>query len=69
MDFDAGAGEGAAGEVGFLGLDKVNGAVDGGMNSVVAGKESARTGDFGTAGLADENFASFYFLAAKAFDA
>lgn len=69
MDFDAGAREGAAGEVGFLGFDEVDSAVDGSMNGIVAGEESARTGDFGTASLADENFTSFYFLAAKAFDA
>jgi len=58
-----------AGEVGFFGFDEVNGAVDGGVDGVIAGKESAGTGDFGAAGLTDKNFAGFDFLAAEAFDA
>ncbi len=53
MDFYAGAGEGAAGEVGFFGFDEVDGAVDGGVNGEVAREEGAGTGDFGAAGLAD----------------
>ena len=69
VDFDAGAGEGTAREVSFLGFYEMNGTVDGGMDGVVAGKEGTWAGDFGTAGLADEDFASFDFLAAKTFDA
>jgi len=69
VDFDAGAREGAAGKVGFFGLDEAYGAVNSGMDGVIAGKESAGAGDFGAAGLADEDFAAFYFLSAKAFDA
>ena len=69
MDFDAGAGDGFAGEVGFFGFDEVDGAVDGGVDGVVAGLEGAGAGDFGVAGLADEDFAGTHGLAAEAFDA
>ena len=69
MDFDASAGEGAAGEVGFFGFYEVDGAVDGGVDGVVAGEEGAGAGDFGAAGLADEDFAGSHGLAAEAFDA
>ena len=39
------------------------------MDGVVAARVSAVTSDLGAASLADENFASFDFLAAKALDA
>ena len=67
--FDASAGEGAAGEVGFFGFDEVNGAVNGSVDTVVAGEESARAGDLAATGLADDNFASFDGLATETFDA
>lgn len=53
----------------FFGFDKANSAVDGGVNSEIAAHEGAWAGDFGCASLADEDFASFDFLATKAFDA
>lgn len=68
-DFDAGAGDGFAGEVGLFGFDEGDDAVFGGVDGEIAGEVGAGTGDFGATGLADEDFASFDFLATEAFDA
>ena len=43
-------------------------SVDRGVNCEVAAHKSAWPGDFRTASLADENFASFNFLTAKTLD-
>ena len=69
MDFDASAANALAREVILLGLNEDNLAVDGGMNREIAAHESARASEFGCAGLADEDFASFDSLATKALDA
>jgi len=69
VDFDAGAGKRATREMGLFGFHEVYGAIDGSVDSVIAGLESAGTGDFGVAGLADDDFASLDGLTAKAFNA
>lgn len=69
MDFDAGAADALAGEVILLGLNEDDFAVNSGMNREVAAHESAWASELGCASLADENFAGFYGLATKAFDA
>ena len=69
MNFDAGAANALAGEVALLGLHEDDLTIDGGMNREVAAHESARASELRSAGLADENFASFDSLATKALDA
>jgi len=69
VDFDAGAREGATGKVRLFGLFEVDNTVDGGVDSIILRDESAGAGDFGAAGLTDENFASLDGLTAKTFDA
>jgi len=69
MDFDAGARKRTTGEMGFFGFDEMDSTVNGGVDGVIARLKSAWTGDFGIASLADDNFASFDFLATKTFDA
>ena len=69
MNFDAGAWKAAAGEVGLLGFHEDDLTINGCMNGEVAAHESARAGNLSSTGLADENFASFNLLTAKALDA
>ena len=67
VDFYACAWNIFAREMTFLGFDKNNFAIDGGMNSEITTHERAWASDFGCASLADENFAGFNFLATKTF--
>ena len=69
VNFDASAADVLAGEMILLRLDEDDFAVDGSMNREVAAHESARAGNLGSTGLADENFAGLYGLATKALDA
>ncbi len=68
VNFDAGAWNALAREVILLGLHEDDLAIDGGVDREVAAHESARAGNLGCAGLANENFAGFDSLATKAFD-
>ena len=68
-DFYANSWQAFAGEMGLFGFDKSNDAVFGSMNGEIARHVSARTGNFGGASLANENFAVFDFLSAEALDA
>lgn len=53
----------------FFDFSKGDRAVDGGMDGEIAAHESAWAGNFGSASLANEHFASFNFLTAKTLDA
>ena len=53
----------------FFRFDESDDTVFFGVDSEVFGHVSSLAGDFSRTGLADENFACFYLLAAKAFDA
>ena len=53
----------------LFGLDESDNAIFGSVDSEIPGHIGARAGDFSSAGLADENFAVFDFLATKTFDA
>ena len=68
-DFDADAGQGFAGEVSFLGLNKLDDAIFGGVDGEIAGHVSAWACNFRSTSLTDENFAVFDFLATEALDA
>jgi hypothetical protein len=69
LDGDFGAADGAAGEGADFAALHFYGAVFGSMNGKVAAHSSASTGTLGGANLANNNFAVFDHLAAKAFDA
>ena len=69
VNFDASAWKALAREVGLLGLDEDDLAIDSGVNRVVAAHESARTSNLRCASLADENFTSLNLLATKTLDA
>lgn len=68
-DADAGARGGLAGEAGFLDLVEENGTANRGMDGEILAHISARTSDFGRAGLAHQYFAGVDFLATKTLDA
>ncbi len=63
------AGEGATGEVGLFGFNESDYAVFSCVNRKVSRHISTRAGNFSGAGLADENFAVFDFLATETLNA
>ena len=69
VNFDASAWHAFARKMMFLGFDEENLTIDCGMDSVIAAHKSAWAGNLRSASLADENFASFNLLTAKALDA
>ena len=62
--FYASARKRAAGEMGFLGFDKVNLTIDGGVDGEIAAHESTWASNFRATSLTHENFSGFDFLAA-----
>lgn len=68
-NLDAGARDGFAREEGFLSFGETHDAGFFGVDGEVAGHIGAEAGNLSSAGLADDNFASVDFLAAKALDA
>ncbi len=69
VNFNTSAWHALAGEVILLGLYEDYLTIDSGMDSEVAAHESARAGNFSSAGLANENFTSLYLLTAETLDA
>ena len=68
-DLDADARNGLAGEMGLFSFDKSDNPVFRGVNGEVPRNVSPGAGDFGAAGLANEDLAALYFLATKTLDA